>query len=160
MQTKLLQITAFSVLNRRIIWKDDIEFVTEFPCFLGHPVSLYVDLVNPKYNFCCKLLIHRERWFYIIVILGFVLNNHVFYCAIYNDFLKNFLWLTMWNLKVTSNVLIYFIVRACFLLMTTSWGSLENTSLYTLHSTLYTLHSALNTQHSTLNTQHSTPLLR
>ena len=42
MQTKLLQITAFSVgitlLNQRIIWKDDIEFVTEFPCFLGHPV--------------------------------------------------------------------------------------------------------------------------
>ena len=21
--------------------KDDIEFVTEFPCFLGHPVSIY-----------------------------------------------------------------------------------------------------------------------
>ena len=39
---KLLQITAFSlgitILNQRIIWKDDIEFVTEFPCFLGHPV--------------------------------------------------------------------------------------------------------------------------
>ena len=37
-----LQITAFSVgttiLNQRIILKDDIEFVTEFPCFLGHPV--------------------------------------------------------------------------------------------------------------------------
>ena len=34
--------TAFSVgitiLNQRIIWKDDIEFVTEFPCLLGHPV--------------------------------------------------------------------------------------------------------------------------
>ena len=36
------QITAFSVgitiLNQRIIRKDDIEFVTEFPCLLGHPV--------------------------------------------------------------------------------------------------------------------------
>ena len=36
------QITAFSVgitkLNQRIIKKDDIEFLTEFPCFLGHPV--------------------------------------------------------------------------------------------------------------------------
>jgi len=36
------QITAFSVgitkLNQRIIWKDDIEFVTEFLCLLGHPV--------------------------------------------------------------------------------------------------------------------------
>ena len=34
--------TAFSVgitiLNQRIIYKDDIEFVTEFPCLLGHPV--------------------------------------------------------------------------------------------------------------------------
>ena len=43
MQTKLLQITAFSVgitiLNQRIIQKDDIEFVTEFPCLLGHTVS-------------------------------------------------------------------------------------------------------------------------
>ena len=33
---------AFSVgiiiLNQRIIWKDDIEFVTEVPCLLGHPV--------------------------------------------------------------------------------------------------------------------------
>ena len=36
-----LQITAFSVgitiLNQRIIHKDDIEFVTEFLCLLGHP---------------------------------------------------------------------------------------------------------------------------
>ena len=44
-QTKceLLQITAFSVgimiLNQRIIYKDDIEFVTEFPSLLGHPVE-------------------------------------------------------------------------------------------------------------------------
>ena len=39
---KLLQITAFSVgftiLKQRIIEKDDIEYVTEFPCLLGHPV--------------------------------------------------------------------------------------------------------------------------
>jgi len=44
LQTKLLQITAFSLgitkLNQRIILKDDIEFVTEFPCLLGHPVDL------------------------------------------------------------------------------------------------------------------------
>ena len=44
-QTKceLLQITVFSVgimiLNQRIIYKDDIEFVTEFPSLLGHPVE-------------------------------------------------------------------------------------------------------------------------
>ena len=43
-QTKLLQITAFlvgiTILNQRIIWKDDIEFVTEFPCLLGHLVDI------------------------------------------------------------------------------------------------------------------------
>jgi len=26
--------------------KDDIEFVTEFPCLLGHPVYLYVALIS------------------------------------------------------------------------------------------------------------------
>ena len=26
------------ILNQRNIYKDDIEFVTEFPCLLGHPV--------------------------------------------------------------------------------------------------------------------------
>ena len=29
---------GITILNQRIIWKDDIEFVTEFPCLLGHPV--------------------------------------------------------------------------------------------------------------------------
>ena len=41
---KTLAVTAFlvgiTILNQRIILKDDIEFVTEFPCLLGHPVSL------------------------------------------------------------------------------------------------------------------------
>ena len=41
-QTKLLQITAFSVgiitLNQRIVLKDYIEFITEFPRILEHPV--------------------------------------------------------------------------------------------------------------------------
>ena len=27
-------------LNERIIYKDNIEFVTEFPCLLGYPVYL------------------------------------------------------------------------------------------------------------------------
>ena len=29
---------SITTLNQRIIWKDDIEFVTEFPCLLAHPV--------------------------------------------------------------------------------------------------------------------------
>ena len=41
-QTTILRITAFSVgitiLNQRIILKDEIEFVAEFPCLSGHPV--------------------------------------------------------------------------------------------------------------------------
>ena len=29
---------GITILNQRIIWKEDIKFVTEFPCLLGHPV--------------------------------------------------------------------------------------------------------------------------
>ena len=29
---------GITILNQRIISKDDIEFVTEFPCLLGNPV--------------------------------------------------------------------------------------------------------------------------
>ena len=32
------EIPTDYILNPRIIWKDDIEFVTEFPCLLVHPV--------------------------------------------------------------------------------------------------------------------------
>ena len=41
-------LTDYSFLSRyhytksKIIWKDDIEFVTEFPCFLGHPVYNWI----------------------------------------------------------------------------------------------------------------------
>ena len=28
--------------------KDDIEFVTEFPCFLGHPVNNKLEFIAPK----------------------------------------------------------------------------------------------------------------
>ena len=51
-QTKLLQITALSegitILNKRIILKDDIEFVAEFPCLLGHPVLWLIVEINPS----------------------------------------------------------------------------------------------------------------
>ena len=29
---------GITILNQRIVLKDDIEFVTELPCLLGHPV--------------------------------------------------------------------------------------------------------------------------
>ena len=42
---KYYGLHAFSVgitiLNQRIIQKDDIEFVIEFPCLLGHLVSCF-----------------------------------------------------------------------------------------------------------------------
>ena len=51
------KITASSVgitiQNQRIIWKDDIEFVTEFPCLLGHPVRIRIDSL--KYEKSSKL---------------------------------------------------------------------------------------------------------
>ena len=31
-------LSRYHFLNQIIIRKDDIEFVTEFPCLLGHPV--------------------------------------------------------------------------------------------------------------------------
>ena len=31
---------CITILNQRIIYKDDIEFVFPFPCLLGHPVHL------------------------------------------------------------------------------------------------------------------------
>ena len=30
-------VSRITKLNQRVIWKDDIELVTEFPCLLGHP---------------------------------------------------------------------------------------------------------------------------
>ena len=51
---KLLQITAFSggitILDQRIILKDDIEFVTEFPCLLGHPAIEIIYYALFSYN--------------------------------------------------------------------------------------------------------------
>jgi len=38
---------GITILNQRIILKDDIEFVTEFPCLLGQPVqSKYIQLLK------------------------------------------------------------------------------------------------------------------
>ena len=36
--------------------KDDIELVTEFPCFLGHPVQLYFNNFQQFKKFCLKKL--------------------------------------------------------------------------------------------------------
>ena len=71
---KLLQITAFSVgitlLNQRIIRKDDIEFVTEFPCLLGHPVysqrtflGEFVLFSGFKCLFQCNFSFKSKFWF-------------------------------------------------------------------------------------------------
>ena len=37
----LIDYSFLAILNQRIILKDEIEFVTEFPCLLGHPVTSY-----------------------------------------------------------------------------------------------------------------------
>jgi len=36
--------------------KDDIQFVTEFPCFLGHPVENAINTVLIKYRYFLLLL--------------------------------------------------------------------------------------------------------
>ena len=33
-------IVGITILNQKIIYKDDITIVTEFPCLLGHPVFI------------------------------------------------------------------------------------------------------------------------
>jgi len=35
--------------------KDDIEFVTEFPCFLVHPVAIIEALIQKEYDIKSKL---------------------------------------------------------------------------------------------------------
>ena len=32
-------LVGITILNQKIIYKDDIKIVTEFPCLLGHPVE-------------------------------------------------------------------------------------------------------------------------
>ena len=51
--------------------KDDIEFVTEFPCFLGHPVYLYFSKYlgawnNDNLGIISKFILPRtiQWWFY------------------------------------------------------------------------------------------------
>ena len=35
---------GITILIQRIISKDDIKFVTEFPCLLGHPVKESIEI--------------------------------------------------------------------------------------------------------------------
>ena len=50
--THRLQLSQYgiTILNQRIVWKDDIEFVTEFPCLLGHPVVWMLGIANSTYG--------------------------------------------------------------------------------------------------------------
>ena len=38
-------LSSYHYLNQRTVYKDDIEFVTEFSCLLGHPVFRKVHLI-------------------------------------------------------------------------------------------------------------------
>ena len=48
---------GITIINQRIIWKDDIEFVTEFPCFWD---TLYLFFIYLPYNCWFK---HINSWF-------------------------------------------------------------------------------------------------
>ena len=39
-------LLGITILNQKIIYKDDITIVTEFPCLLALPVSLQSDVVK------------------------------------------------------------------------------------------------------------------
>ena len=70
------------ILNQRIIWKYYIEFVTEFPCLLGHPVapiSLLCTCSHQllQFSFYMQILIHLFNFFkvpryFLIISLYFV----------------------------------------------------------------------------------------
>ena len=62
---------GITILNQRIIWKDYIEFVTEFPCILGHTVFI------PCSNYC------RINFMQLIKTSG-LYNNFHFYLKILN----------------------------------------------------------------------------
>ena len=38
-------LIGITILKQKIIWKDGIEFVTEFPYLLGHPVGCVCECV-------------------------------------------------------------------------------------------------------------------
>ena len=60
-------MTAFSVgitiLNQRIILKEDIEFVTEFPCLLGHPVSFFARMIRLFNTHLFSYFINQELFY-------------------------------------------------------------------------------------------------
>ena len=47
---------GITILNQRIISKDGIEFVTEFPCLLGHPEYLKSKFLTNKIEFNSELV--------------------------------------------------------------------------------------------------------
>ena len=102
------QSAAFSVgitiLNQRIIWKDDIEFVTEFPYFLGHPVHtgcsskfICLSLFN-SYPLALKrvLIIWNSDWSNLIKYFG---NNSTLHSS--TLLLLNSTYWKMQNMKTT-----------------------------------------------------------
>ena len=52
MNSKDGQVYSVCILHA-IVWKDDIEFVSEFSCLLGHPVRIRIDSL--KYEKSSKL---------------------------------------------------------------------------------------------------------
>ena len=57
----LLYNVGITILNQRIIYKDDIEFVTEFPCLLGLPASyLCAEILNDKSAFSQATIVFEK----------------------------------------------------------------------------------------------------
>ena len=56
--------------------KDDIEFVTEFPCFLGHPGSRNNLLYFSIHHFWWELIFIHFRFMIKVVLETFLTNKH------------------------------------------------------------------------------------
>ena len=59
--------------NAKILNKDDLEFVTEFPCLLGHPVCSVMGEINAMQNSRCVIFIVYACQIYWYILY---LNNH------------------------------------------------------------------------------------
>ena len=57
---------GITILNQRIILKDDIEFVTEFPCLLGHPVCFSKEF-RPKTRYFINTLLWLNQGFGVLL---------------------------------------------------------------------------------------------
>ena len=80
-----ITLVGNTILNQRIIWKDDIEFVTEFPCLLGHPVYNNTCLKIPSILIKKKNLTKPNIWNVWNIVLGSAHKSANMHCCYWRN---------------------------------------------------------------------------